>query len=113
MTLFVLDSYTISRKMLLVMPNSGYTSLIDYMERTGTTGDRLLELVNDKLRGSKRMSRMHLSYLLRGSRRMSGEHAWAFCQVTGVPMEELTRWPRDAKSTDSPNVRSVAGDSHA
>lgn len=90
------------------MSDPRYTTLVEYCERTGTTGDRLLELANAKLRGSKKMSRIFLSYILRGSRRCGGEHAWALHQVTGVPMEELTRWPREPKSTSARKSRSVA-----
>lgn len=90
------------------MPKRTYDTLTDYLEHTGTTGDRLLELVNAKLRGSRKMSRSFLSYIMRGSRKCSGEHAWAIHQVTGVPMEELTRWPRTPNSTNASNSRSAA-----
>lgn len=87
------------------MSNRQYNTLVEYLELTGTTSQQLLELANAKLRGSQKMSRSLFSYILRGSRRCSGEKAWALHQVTGVPMEELTRWPR---SSNAGNSRSAA-----
>jgi len=95
------------------MPNTQYTTLVDYMERTGTTAERLLEEANKRLRGGQKMSRTLFSYILRGSRRCSGEKAWAICQITGVPMEELTRWPKTPRSTKLRKPRSSNGDSGA
>lgn len=83
---------------------------------TGTTSEVLLERANRRLRGAQKMSRMQLSYILRGSRRCSAEKAWAFHQETGVPMEELMRWPKSGPlptSTDTPNPQSSAGGSNA
>lgn len=94
---------------VMSIPTKFYPTLVAYMEETGTNGDRMLEQVNALLRGSQKMSRMMFSYILRGSRRCSGEKAWAIHQVTGVPMEELTRWPRYPKPSNS--VAS-AGDRH-
>lgn len=83
------------------MPNGPYATLQAFMEGTSTSGDQLLERANAKLRGEQKMSRSLLSMILSGSRRCSGEKAWALHQVTGVPMEELTRWPRYAKTRKS------------
>lgn len=85
------------------MPNKRYATLVDYMERTGTNATRLLKLANVKLR--RPISAPLFSMILRGSRRCSLENAWALHQVTGVSMEELTRWPR---YEDARNSRSVA-----
>lgn len=90
------------------MPNKTYATLQAYMEGESVTAERLLELANAKLRGSQKMSRSLLSYILRGSRRCSGEKAWALHQVTTVPMEELTRWPRGGKSINPSKSRSAA-----
>ena len=100
--------FTGTRKIRLVMPKSPYTSLVDYMERTATTSARLREQANALLRGSGKMSKSLFSMILRGSRRCSVEKAWALHQVTGVPMEELTRWPRNGKSIHARNSRSAA-----
>ncbi len=87
--------------MSLVMSNSPYETLQDYMEGTGTNATRLCELANAKLRGEQRMSRALFGMILSGARRCSGEKAWALHQITGVSMEELTRWPRYPKPGNS------------
>jgi transcriptional regulator with XRE-family HTH domain len=84
------------------MPKQRYTTLVDYMERTGTTARRLLERANQKLR--RPLSEPMFSMILRGSRRMSAENAWALHQVTGVPMDELMRWPRYEEQRNSQSV---------
>ena len=81
------------------MPKQGYTSLVDYMERTGTTARRLLEKTNTRLR--RPLSEALFSMILRGSRRISAENAWALHQTTGVPMDELMRWPRYPQPANS------------
>lgn len=88
------------------MPKPRYKSLIDYMERTGTNHTRLLQMVNAKLAAATRppISPQLFSMMLRGSRRCSRENAWAFYVVTGVPMEELIRWPRYAETENSESV---------
>lgn len=93
----------------LVMPNGRYATVQEYMEMTETTSAQLLERVNERLRGAQKMSRSMFSYILRGSRRCSGEKAWAIHLETGVPMEELTRWPR---STEPDNSGSDGKGSH-
>lgn len=98
--------------MVGVMSDPQYRTLVEYMEMTGTTAQGLCALANDKLRGSQKMSRSLFSYILRGSRRCSGEKAWALHQITGVPMEELTRWPREPHSSDLTNSDSVTGPNH-
>jgi len=81
------------------MRKAPYKTLVDYMERTNTNSTRLLEQANARLR--RRMSKSLFSMILRGSRRCSAENAWALHCITGVPMEELTRWPRYAKDDNS------------
>lgn len=85
------------------MSKRGYKSLVDYMERTGTNSTRLLKLVRDRERVT--ISPSMFSMILRGSRRCSVVNAWALHCVTGVPMEELRRWPR---YTESANNESAA-----
>lgn len=80
-----------------------YRTLQEYMERTGTNGQKLIRLVYEAT--GRRISPPLLSMILRGSRRCSFVNACAFHVVTGVPIEELIRWPRYA-ATD--NSRSVA-----
>lgn len=67
-------------------PSRPYTSLQDWLERTGTTQTRLAELVQ--------MPKSQLSQLLTGSRRCSVMKALALSKVTGVPVENLTAWPK-------------------
>ena len=62
------------------------------MERTNTNQTRLLQLVKEQT--GRDISKGMLSLMLRGSRRISRWNAFALHMVTGVPMEELTRWPR-------------------
>lgn len=89
------------------MPKRCYATLVDYMERTGTNATRLLELVKNQERVT--ISPSLFSMMLRGSRRCSVVNAWALHCVTGVPMDELRRWPRYAKTE---NPRAVAGGTH-
>lgn len=84
---------------------------------TGTTAAVLRERANRRLRGAQRMSQSLFSYILRGSRRCSAEKAWALHLETGngepglgVPMAELTRWP---KSSEAGNSMADNGDSSA
>lgn len=81
------------------MSKRRYTTLIDYMERTGTSSRRLLQLVKEQEHVT--ISPSLFSMILRGSRRCSVTNAWALHCVTGVPMEELRRWPRYAKTENS------------
>lgn len=85
------------------MPNPRYKTIQDYMERTGTNQQRLLEKVY-KATGT-RISPQMFSMILSGSRRCSKWNAWALHDVTGVPVSELTRWPR---YSENENSRSVA-----
>lgn len=73
------------------------------MERTNTNQARLLRLVKEQT--GRDISAAMLSLILKGSRRCSRWNAFALHIVTGVPMDELTRWPRYA---DSDKSRSVA-----
>ena len=63
-----------------------YTSLQDWMERTGTHQAELARRVG--------MPRSILSMLLKGSRRCSLGNALKLAKVTGVPVEKLTQWPK-------------------
>jgi hypothetical protein len=81
------------------MPETRYTTLYEYMDRTGTSQRRLLQLVEEQT--SRRISEQLFSMILRGSRRCSKFNAFALHVVTGVPMDELTRWPRVANSDNS------------
>lgn len=80
-------------------------SLQEWMERTGTNGTRLLELV--KAKTGQSISPSMLSFILRGSRRCSIVNALALNAVTGLDTKALRKWPRHA---DSDNV-SVGGTS--
>lgn len=85
-----------------------YTSLQDWMERTGHNQAYLLKLVNE--RTTVQLSKEHLSKILSGSRRCSIEKALALSLVTSVPVERLTRWPsvaREATSMADAEVASV------
>lgn len=88
------------------MPKPRYKTLVDYMERTGTNHTRLIAQVNERLSAASRppLSPQLFSMILRGSRRCSRENAWALFVVTGVPMEELIRWPRYAEDENSRSV---------
>ncbi len=81
-----------------------YKTLSDYMERTGTNGDRLWKMANARLRGEQQMSRSLFSMILSGGRRCNPERAWALHQITKVPMDELQRWPRYAKTDNAESV---------
>jgi transcriptional regulator with XRE-family HTH domain len=61
-----------------------YTSLQDWLERTGTSQVEL-----SKLSGIKPP---HLSKILSRSRRCSLEKALRLFYVTGVPVEKLVEW---------------------
>jgi transcriptional regulator with XRE-family HTH domain len=66
--------------------NPEYSSLQDWMERTGTNQKRLAELAG--------MQQSQLSEVLKGSRRCSLLKALALHAVTGVPVEKMTAWPK-------------------
>lgn len=82
------------------MPKPRYKSLPDYMERTGTSAKRLLEIVFEET--GVHISPSFFSMILSGSRRCSKFNAFAIHTVTGIPMDELTRWPRYVESETSP-----------
>jgi len=81
------------------MPKPRYKTLYDYMERTGTNATRLLQMVREK--EYIIIDKTHFSMILRGSRRCNREYALALHNITGVPIEELVRWPRYAKTENS------------
>jgi transcriptional regulator with XRE-family HTH domain len=71
---------------LYAMKTKAYTSLQDWMERTGTTQAELARRAA--------MPQSQLSQLLKGSRRCSIVKALALSKVTGVPVEKLVEWPK-------------------
>ena len=68
------------------MKTKAYTSLQDWMERTGTTQAELARRAG--------IPQSQLSQLLKGSRRCSVMKALALSKVTGVPVEKLVQWPK-------------------
>lgn len=83
------------------MPKTRYTTLQEYMEKTGTNGAQLRARVLAE--AGRDISPSQFSMILRGSRRCSRWNAFALHMVTGVPMDELTRWPRYADSDIYPS----------
>lgn len=77
-------------------------TLHEWMQRHEVTAERLLRMVRTKT--GRIISPALFSYILRGSRRCSRINALALWDVTGVPMEELTRWPRFPEE-DKPSGR--------
>lgn len=63
-----------------------YTSLQDWMERTGTHQAELARRA--------KMPRSQLCQVLKGSRRCSLAKALDLSRVTGVPVEKLVAWPK-------------------
>jgi plasmid maintenance system antidote protein VapI len=63
-----------------------FTSLQDWLERTGTTQAKLAQLVGVKP--------PTISSLLKGSRRCSLVLALKLSAVTTVPVEKLVEWPK-------------------
>lgn len=84
-----------------------YKTLVAYMEGENVNQTRLLALLKEHT--GCQLSQAWLSRVLRGSLRCSRMNALALHFVTGVPLAELTRWPRYAASGSS---RSGAGDHH-
>jgi transcriptional regulator with XRE-family HTH domain len=68
------------------MRTKQYTSIQDWMERTGTTQSELARRA--------KMPKSQLSQLLSGARRCSIATALRLAAVTGVPVEKLTKWPK-------------------
>lgn len=62
-----------------------YDSLSDWLERTNTPQYVLAKLA--------KVGPSHLSYILSGSKRCSLEKAMRLSRVTGVPVENICRWP--------------------
>lgn len=84
------------------MPKPRYKTLHEFMDKTGTNQTRLLRMLLEQT--GRTMSPALLSMILRGSRRCSRWNAFALHMVTGVPMEELTRWPRYVESRKPQSV---------
>lgn len=68
------------------MKTKAYSSLQDWMDRTGTNQTELARRAG--------LTKPHLSMILRGSRRCSLRTALTLAKVTGVPVEKLTAWPK-------------------
>lgn len=68
------------------MKTKAYSSLQDWMERTGTTQAELARRAA--------MPQSQLSQLLKGSRRCSLMKALVLSRITGVPVEKLVEWPK-------------------
>jgi transcriptional regulator with XRE-family HTH domain len=68
------------------MKTKAYKSLQDWMERTGTNQTELARRAG--------LTKSHLSMILKGSRRCSLRHALTLSELTGVPVEKLTKWPK-------------------
>lgn len=70
-------------------------TLQDWMERTGTSTSALAR--------KAQISQPHMSRILTGSRRCSLEKAIRLFLVTGVPVQNLCRWPvHDHKAEVTP-----------
>lgn len=63
----------------------------EWMERTGTNGTQLLEMLRQ--RGCP-MSAGHLSNILKKSRRCSLVKAVVLSEITGVPVKNMIEWPQ-------------------
>jgi hypothetical protein len=85
------------------MEKQPYRTLHEFMEKTGTNATWLIKMVEAET--GVRLSNSLISQILRGSRRCSRWNAFALHVVTGVPMEELLKWPR---IPETENSRSVA-----
>lgn len=76
-----------------------YSSLQEYMERTRTNANQLIEKVR-RLTGET-ISAPMMSMILRGSRRCSLRRALILSHVTGVPVDVLRKWPNCPVSDSS------------
>ena len=94
--------------LVLTMNKPRYNSLQEYMERTGTSARRLLELVRAET--GHIISPAMFSYILRGSRRCSRYNAFALHVVTGVPIDAMTEWPKvqESEQVSGKRQKSVA-----
>ena len=84
------------------MRKARYKTLQEYMERNGLNHRRLLKRVAEET--GRHISEQLFSMILTGSRRCSHLNAFALYAVTGVPIEELRRWPRYAETESSRSV---------
>jgi plasmid maintenance system antidote protein VapI len=75
------------------MKRKPYATVQEWMERTGTSTDKLAKLA--------RIDRSHLSKILSRSRRCSLEKALRLSMVTSVPVETLIRWMADGRDSRS------------
>lgn len=79
-----------------------YATLQGYLERTGTTQRQLLTIL--RVQFGLQMSPALLNMIVKGNRRCVARNAFALHMVTGVPMDELTRWPRYQEPVKSQSV---------
>ena len=89
--------------MSLHMASRKFETLQEYLEGTHTTARELLVKVFQVT--GVRISESLFSYFLRGSRRISGWNAMAINAVTGVPIDNLTAWPKGSKRDKSSGKR--------
>ena len=80
-----------------------FRTLQEYLEATGTTSRELIVAIFQAT--GVRISESLFSYYLRGSRRISGWNAHAISIVTGVPIDNLTVWPKSSRSEKSSGGR--------
>jgi hypothetical protein len=76
-------------------PSRPYDSLQDWMERTGHNQTMLRRLLLE--RENVFISNPHMSSILTGRYRCSLPKALALSRVTGVPVENLVKWPRASR----------------
>ncbi len=81
------------------MQRRPYRTLQEYMEKTGTTQQGLINKVREK--ADIVISPAMLSMILRGSRRCSISNAYGLSLVTGVSFKKLIKWPRTTESDNS------------
>jgi len=83
-----------------------FTSLQDYMERTGTNGDDLCRLMSES---GYPMGRGYVSNILKGSRGCSLRTALQMSRVTGVPVDAIApKWVgRKKRTSQAPDQMSA------
>jgi hypothetical protein len=77
----------------------GPRSLHEWMDRTGTSSRRLIQIV--KATTGRDISETNMSFIVRGSRRCSKANAEAISAVTGVPVKVLRRWRKQPELDNS------------
>lgn len=77
------------------MATRKFHTLQEWMEATGTSARALLARV--KAETGHSISDAMFSYMLRGSRRISRHNAFVLSAVTGIDMDDLTKWPKSSE----------------